>query len=379
MSVISCEFFCQILNENGIGFFSGVPDSLLKDFCAYVTAHYSRNDHVIAANEGGAVALASGVHLATGEIPLVYMQNSGQGNAANPLISLADPAVYSIPLLLLIGWRGQPGVKDEPQHKKQGAITLDFLDTLRIPYRVLSNTPEGAREDVKSLVTSMKETQAPAALVVQKGTFEAYKAPAGTTDVRTCRLTREEAIKQITDRLDARDVVVSTTGKISRELYEYRANSNGGHHSDFLTVGSMGHCSQIAMGIAISKSDRRVFCLDGDGAVIMHMGALAIIGSAGSKNLKHIVLNNGCHDSVGGQPTCGFSIDIVDVAKSCGYFVALRAETRDELDAAVGTLKESEGPALLEVRVSPGSRSDLGRPSTSPAENKSEFMRFLQE
>ncbi len=375
--MISCEFFCRVLADHGVSFFSGVPDSLLKDFCAYVTAQYPQDSHIIAANEGGAVALACGVHLATGRIPLVYMQNSGQGNAANPLISLADPEVYSIPVLLLIGWRGQPGRKDEPQHKKQGAITLAFLETLGIPYRILSDTEEAARQDIALLVDHMEKAQAPAAFVVQKGTFEPYGAAPAKPGEESYSLTREAAIKQIAGQLEPSDVVVSTTGKTSRELYEHRAATGGRYESDFLTVGSMGHCSQIALGIALSKPDRQVYCLDGDGAVLMHMGALAIIGVHGTENFKHIVLNNGAHESVGGQPTVATTLAICDIARSCGYRQCLRAASEVELPDAFARLRDSVGPSLLEVRIAVGARGDLGRPATSPAENKAAFMEFL--
>ncbi len=373
--MISCEFFYQLLQNRGIRFFSGVPDSLLKDFCAYLTAHCPDGRHVITANEGGAVGLACGVYLATGQIPMVYMQNSGQGNAMNPLVSLADPDVYAIPFLLLIGWRGQPGVHDEPQHKKQGKITLSLLDTLGLPYRVLPKDQQQASEDIDAIVALMKERQSPAALVVEKGTFEPYKA--AKPDGGVYDLKRETAIALITGRLDPTDVIVSTTGKISRELFEYRVGMDGVHDRDFLTVGSMGHCSQIALGIALSKADRQVFCFDGDGAVIMHLGGVAVIGSRHPKNFKHVVLNNGCHDSVGGQPTCGFAIDIVQIARACGYVWGRRVETEGDLTEAVEAFKTTEGPALLEVRVRPGSRSDLGRPTVPPVENKERLMRFL--
>jgi phosphonopyruvate decarboxylase len=375
--LIDCAFFYNALIQQGIDFFSGVPDSTLKSLCAYITDHADSGRHIIAANEGGAIALACGYHLATDRTGLVYMQNSGQGNAVNSLVSLVDSDVYSVPVLLLIGWRGEPGKHDEPQHIKQGRITLSFLDMLEIPYRILSNDTKEANDCLNEVIDIMQQRSGPTALIARKGIFEPYQMR--RQDDSQYDLTREEAIKEIIDNLEESDIVVATTGKTSRELYEYRDSINGDHRKDFLTVGSMGHCSQIALGIALSKKDRQVFCLDGDGALIMHMGALAVIGSNRPKNFKHIVLNNGCHDSVGGQPTYGFSIDIMQITQACGYTLALQAKTASETVKAMQVLKATRGPVLLEVRVRPGSRDDLGRPALSPVENKEKFMRFLHD
>lgn len=375
--MIGCSFFCDTLADYGVKFFTGVPDSILKDFCAYVTDNTPAGNHIIAANEGGAVALACGHYLATGQTALVYMQNSGQGNATNPLISLADADVYSIPVLLLIGWRGQPGQKDEPQHIKQGKITQSFLDTLAIPYGVLPDSNERAKECVEQLLQTAKKTSAPAALIVQKGAFAPYLAEKDNNC--SSGITRENAIIEIVKQLDESDIIVSTTGKTSRELYEYRDRIDGDHSKDFLTVGSMGHASQIALGIALEKQQRQVYCFDGDGAAIMHMGAMAIIGSHTSANFKHIIFNNGCHESVGGQPTVGFSVSFTDIAKACGYKTTLQAENLTEISQKMKILKSSDGPALLEIKVRKGARADLGRPKTSSKENKAAFMRFLAD
>ena len=374
--MISCRFFYELLEAGGVSFFTGVPDSTLKDFCAYVTQRAAPENHIIAANEGGAVALACGHYLAAGQPAVVYMQNSGEGNAANPLVSLADTDVYSIPLLMLIGWRGEPGTKDEPQHIKQGKITLSLLDTIGIPYKILPDTNEQAQRCVDDIFHVMRQNQTPAALIVKKETFEHYELPEEQNFSNY--LMREEVIKMIIDRLGPNDIVVSTTGKTSREVYEYR-DIVGGHNNDFLTVGSMGHCSQIALGIALAKPQRQVFCLDGDGSVIMHMGSLAITGTQKPKNYKHIIFNNGAHDSVGGQPTAGFSISLTKVARSCGYKMADLAVTRNEINAGLRLLKSAEGPALLEIRVRKGARADLGRPKKSPKENKKRFMEALSK
>ncbi|PKL50536.1 MAG: phosphonopyruvate decarboxylase [Planctomycetes bacterium HGW-Planctomycetes-1] len=375
--MVSCSLFYKTLTEKGIDFFAGVPDSLLKNFCAYVTDHAPENKHIIAANEGAAVALACGYHLATGKTGLVYMQNSGQGNAINPLVSLADPQIYAIPVLLLIGWRGEPGKKDEPQHIKQGIITLSLLDTLNIPYKLLPDTDEQAAACLDEIFTLMQKKQSPTAIVVRKGVFEDYKLQKNIE--HTFELTREDAIKLLVDNLEPSDVIVSTTGKTSRELYEYREQTDREHSRDFLTIGSMGHTSQIAMGIAMSKPNRQVFCFDGDGAVIMHMGALATIGSRSLPNFKHIIFNNGSHDSVGGQPTVGFSISFVKIAQACGYKLAVQAQTRDEVLKQISVLKNTPGPALLEIKIRKGARTELGRPQISQEETKKKFMKFLNK
>lgn len=375
--MLDCKTFYEMLIENEISFFAGVPDSLLKAFCAYVTDHTDPQKHIIAANEGNAIALAAGHYLATGRPGLVYMQNSGLGNAINPLTSLVDPEVYSIPMLLLIGWRGEPGKKDEPQHIKQGKITLPLLEALRIEYDVLPNHLEEAAACLNSVVEMVRTDLRPYGLVVRKGTFESYKLQKQA--IASYEMLREDAIKTLTDWIGPRDIVVSTTGKTSRELFEYRVALGCERlGQDFLTVGSMGHASQIALGIALARPDKQVFCLDGDGALIMHMGSLAIIGTQRPRNFKHVIINNGAHDSVGGQPTAGFNIDIPSIARACGYTVALSAETREELKAKLDILQVSQGPALLEIRVNRGARADLGRPTMTPIENKENFMGFIQ-
>ncbi|MBN1645237.1 phosphonopyruvate decarboxylase [Candidatus Woesearchaeota archaeon] len=374
--MINCKEFYDKLNEKGIDFFAGVPDSLLKDFCAYITDNAKTENHIITANEGGAIALATGYYLATGKMVLVYMQNSGQGNAVNPLISLADSDVYSIPLLMMVGWRGEPGKKDEPQHKKQGKITLALLETMGIEYAILPDDMEEAAKIIDCAVTYMAENNAPYALIIKKGTFESYSLK---TELETFYdLNREQAIKLILDQLNPNDIVISTTGKTSRELFEYREESKQGHEKDFLTVGSMGHASQIALGIALSKPDRQVYCFDGDGAVIMHTGSLAIIGSKAPKNFKHVVFNNGAHDSVGGQPTVGFEVDFPAIAQACGYQNVKSAEKIEDIKEKIQLLKTCEGPALLEIKINKGARKDLGRPTTTPKDNKKAFMEFLK-
>lgn len=373
--MIECQKFYKLLTKHKIQFFSGVPDSLLKDFCAFIKDNVSDFRHVIAANEGNAVALATGYYLATGKSGLVYMQNSGQGNAANPLASLVDRHVYGIPVLLLIGWRGEPNARDEPQHITQGRITLPLLETLEIPYRILPDSVEGAGSCLEDLCSIMDRDKGPVAIVVRKGTFKTYKLMQQTGDLSL--LSRETAVQMFVDSLHPKDIVVSTTGMISRELYEYRDRIDGNHSKDFLTVGSMGHASQVAMGVALEKSDRPVFCLDGDGAALMHMGGLAVIGSRKLLNLRHIILNNAAHDSVGGQPTVAGDIDWPKIALACGYKSAWTADTEQETARALLQLRREQGPSLLEIRVKKGSRPNLGRPRSTPIENKLSFMEFL--
>ena len=372
--MIRCEDFVDWLVTLGVDFYAGVPDSLLKPVCFYLADH-AGDKHVVAANEGGAVALACGYHLATGKVPLVYLQNSGQGNTINPLLSLADRDVYSIPLLLLIGWRGEPGTKDEPQHVKQGKVTVSLLEAMDIPHRVLSPEPEAARRCVSELLTIAAAESRPVALLVRTDTFESYKStgqPASNFE-----MTREQAIEAVVADLGENDAIVSTTGKLSRELYECRDRAGQSHEREFLTVGSMGHASQIAMGIALAQPDRQVFCLDGDGAMLMHMGGAAIVGAAGVANFKHVIFNNGVHDSVGGMVTAGLQVSFTEIVKACGYTEAWRVDRHEDLSAKVAQLRSAKGPAMLEIMVQKGARTDLGRPKTSPIENKTAFTGFL--
>lgn len=373
--MIEPAFFHGLLKENGTDFFSGVPDSLLKDFCAYVTDTVSEDRHIIPANEGSAVALAAGHYLATGKVPLVYMQNSGIGNAVNPLLSLVDPDVYNIPLVLVIGWRGEPGVKDEPQHVKQGKVTCELLDAMEIPWVILSGISNEVEVQVAECYRRIAETGAPYAFIVKKDTFAPHKLKKIRTVTAT--LSREEAIERILLASGKKDILVSTTGKASRELYELRERHGMEHKSDFLTVGSMGHASQIALGIALEKKDRIIRCIDGDGATLMHMGGMAIIGNRKPANFQHIVLNNGAHESVGAQPTVALDMDLAAVARACGYQSVSVVTTARELDAALAI--PLSGPQCIEVRVTTGARSDLGRPATSPRDNKAAFMSFIGE
>lgn len=374
--MIRPSFFYNLLSEYGIEFYAGVPDSLLKNLCAYITDNADKKNNIIAANEGGAIGLAAGYHLATGGIPVVYMQNSGLGNTINPLLSLTDKEVYNMPVLLVIGWRGEPNVHDEPQHIKQGKVTIPLLDCMGIRNEIIADNENDLQTQIANAVNYMKTTNEVFALVVKKGTFDSYKLK--NNRQYDYALEREEAIQMVAASMDKNAVVVSTTGKISRELFEYRENIEHAHHRDFLTVGSMGHASQIALGIALNKPDRNIYCFDGDGAVIMHMGSMGIVGEMAPKNFFHIVFNNGAHDSVGGQPTIGLNIDIPNIAACCGYKKVISVEKREELQEILTSLAANEGPVLLEIKVKKGSRDNLGRPTTTPIENKTALMDFIQ-
>ena len=374
--MIRPSFFYNLLSEYGIAFYAGVPDSLLKNLCGYITDNACKKNNIIAANECGAIGLPAGYHLATGGIPVVYMQNSGLGNTINPLLSLTDKEVYNMPVLLVIGWRGEPNVHDEPQHIKQGKVTIPLLDCMGIRNEIIADNENDLQTQIANAVNYMKTTNEVFALVVKKGTFDSYKLK--NNRQYDYALEREEAIQMVAAPMDKKAVVVSTTGKISRELFEYRENSEHAHHRDFLTVGSMGHASQIALGIALNKPDRNIYCFDGDGAVIMHMGSMGIVGEMAPKNFFHIVFNNGAHDSVGGQPTIGLNIDIPNIAACCGYKKVISVEKREELQEILTSLAANEGPVLLEIKVKKGSRDNLGRPTTTPIENKTALMDFIQ-
>ena len=372
--MISPEFFYNKLASYGIDFYAGVPDSLLKNLCAYITDHADAAHNIIAANEGGAMGLAAGHYLATGQIPVVYMQNSGEGNIINPLASLTDPDVYNIPVLLVIGWRGKPGVHDEPQHVKQGKVTTGLLNVMGVDYTVLSKEEDKADAQIKKAVAYMQATKQCYAIVIEKDTFDAYALQ--NIEKNDLTMSREEAIQTVAAALDAKDCIVSTTGMISRELFEYRTFKGEGHERDFLTVGSMGHASQIALGIALAKQDRKVWCFDGDGASIMHMGSMAIVANKTPKNYVHVVFNNGAHDSVGGQPTVGLKIDLPAIAEAVGYKKVFSVNNKEDLQKQLSAL--GEGPVFLEVKVKKGNRKDLGRPTTTPIENKEALMDFLK-
>lgn len=363
-------------NIIGADFYAGVPDSQLKPLCDYLMDAYGTDArrHVIAANEGSCVAIAAGYHLATGKVPVVYMQNSGEGNIVNPVASLLNDKVYAIPMLFVIGWRGEPGVQDEPQHIYQGEITLRLLDSLGIRAFVIGEgTTKIEVQDASRGLRHYLAQGRQAAFVIRKN---ALSYGSGKAYGNRHEMIREVAIAHILEA-SGTDPVVSTTGKASRELFEIRERSGQGHKYDFLTVGSMGHCSSIALGVALQKPGTTVWCIDGDGAVLMHMGSLAVIGQACPGNLVHVVVNNGAHESVGGMPTAAGGIDLASVARVCGYAHAASVCSYLELDRALAEARSRKGPCFIEAKCALGAREDLGRPSTSAVEDKKDFMGYL--
>lgn len=357
-------------------FFTGVPDSLLKPLCNYLMATYGISDkHIIAANEGNAVALAAGYHLATGKIPVVYMQNSGLGNIINPVASLMNDKVYGIPCVFIVGWRGEPGVKDEPQHIYQGEVTVKLLEDMDIATFIIGkDTSEDELNAKMAEFKSLLEKGKQVAFVVRKGAFE-FDGKVGYANEN--KLLREEIIEHIT-AVSGEDIIVSTTGKASRELFEIRERRGESHGSDFLTVGSMGHSSSIALAIANEKPDRKVWIIDGDGAILMHMGAMALLGSNAPKNVVHVGINNGAHETVGGMPTVAEKIDLCKIAEGCGYPRTASVSELDGLDKALNEAKLADMLSFIEVKCAIGAREDLGRPTTTAKENKDNFMNYLK-
>ena len=361
----------------GADFYTGVPDSQLKALCNYLMDTWGIDPlhHIIAANEGNCTALAAGYHLATGKVPVVYMQNSGEGNIINPVASLLNDKVYAIPVIFIIGWRGEPGVHDEPQHIYQGEVTVKLLEDMGIAYFIIGQ--ETTDEEVEAKMAEFRTVLAAGkdvAFVIRKGALTDAPKVEYRNDFP---MTREEIIRHITEA-SGKDPIVSTTGKASRELFELRAAKGQGHQYDFLTVGSMGHSSSIALGIALQKPDRKIWCIDGDGAALMHMGSMAVIGAAKPKNLIHVVINNGAHETVGGMPTVAGSIDLLAIAKGCGYPYAVSADNPEELDHALQKAKEADTLCLIEVKCAIGARENLGRPTTTALENKISFMKYLE-
>lgn len=362
----------------GSEFYTGVPDSQLKSLCNYLMNEYGidKNHHIIAANEGNCTALAAGYHLATGKVPVVYMQNSGEGNIINPVASLLNDKVYAIPTVFIVGWRGEPGLYDEPQHIYQGKVTINLLEDMDIKTFIISKDTtdeevEIAMDDFRKALAAGKSV----AFVIRKGALS-YDVNVKYSNDNL--MTREEIIQHIV-KVSGENPIISTTGKASRELFEVRVANNQSHKYDFLTVGSMGHASSIALGVSINKPNTKIWCIDGDGAALMHMGAMAVLGANAPKNLVHVLINNGAHETVGGMPTVAFNIDFVSIAKACGYPYAVNIETYDMLDKELELAKDRNELSFIEVKCSVGARDDLGRPTTTVLENKINFMSYLNE
>lgn len=368
------ERFVEILDSE---FYAGVPDSQLKALCNYLMNRYGVDGthHIIAANEGNAVGLAAGYHLATGKIPVVYMQNSGEGNVINPVASLLNEEVYAIPCIFVIGWRGEPGVHDEPQHIFQGKVTCKLLEDMDIAYTIIDKdipeeTMTKAMEEYEALLSRGKQV----AFVIRKGALE-YD---GKVEYKNgYAMLREEIIRHIT-KFSEDDLIISTTGKASRELFEIREQNGQDHSRDFLTVGSMGHSSSIALELALQKPDKKIWIIDGDGAALMHLGAMAVIGANKPKNVVHIIINNGVHETVGGQPTAMKNVDVCKIAEGCGYRMVSSVGSFDELDRKLRQAKKINELSLIEVKCAIGARDNLGRPTITTIENKGSLMMKLQ-
>lgn len=364
----------DFFQKKGVFFYTGVPDSLLKSFLSYVQEHAAANLHVITASEGLAVGLASGYYLSTNKLPLVYLQNSGLGNIINPLTSLADKEMYAIPMLLLIGWRGQPGNKDEAQHLKMGRITIPLLDALEIPcFQLCEDENKSFREITKAIDYAVKN-HTPAALLVAEGLFEKYE---GMIEEDIYLLQREEVIKQIIAHLKGDELVVCSTGKIGREFYEQNILAGKKIKKLLLSVGAMGHANHIALGVKMQSSEKMII-MEGDGALLMHLGSLPTIAHYAGDNFVHIVINNGSHESVGGQPTEGFAVDFCALAKSCGYNQTVCITSESELVKWLTDGIHDSISQFVEIRTNKKSRKDLGRPSGTPVQWKNDFMNIFK-
>lgn len=343
----------KTLAQNGITYFTGVPDSYLNGFCNYALKKFP-DRNVIAANEGNAVGIAAGHYFATKEIPLVYMQNSGQGNIVNPLASLVDKAVYAVPMLLLIGWRGQGDTEaNHPQHKLQGEITTELLDVMHIPYSILTDSDQQFKKVVEKAVRYCAETRQPYGLIAPKGVMADPDKPNNADGIYP--MSREEAIEVILDHMPIDTIYSATTGRATRELFFLREKRKETKAHDFLNIGSMGHASSVALGIALEKAERYVVVLDGDSAAMMHMGAMTMISKISVPNFMHVVLNNGAHESVGGQPSAGYLVDFTKIAEACGYATVGKAvENEEELVAAIEKLKDGGKASFIDCRIHKG-------------------------
>lgn len=374
--MIDAHKFFDHITSQGITSFAGVPDSLLKHLCSCIEDRAPKKNHIITSNEGAAIGFGIGSYLATSQPSFIYLQNSGIGNIINPLLSLASSEVYGIPMIIMIGWRGMQGVKDEPQHIHQGRVMIDTIEAMEIPYFILDEDESAGLAQTSNAILTAKKNKTPVIIVVKKNTFKNYKKKNNEFDQNGT--TREAALIGAIDLIPTNSIVVSTTGMLSRELFEYRASLNDGHHKDFLTVGGMGHANQIALGIANSKSSSNVYCFDGDGAALMHLGSLAIIGQSKIKNYTHIIFNNGSHDSVGGQPTVGKKINFCEIGKACGYKTSNKVNSQEQLKDVFQEIAYLDGPHLIDFQVVKGNRDNIGRPTSSPEENKILLMDYIK-
>lgn len=375
--MVNQEELFSALHKIGIHFFTGVPDSLLNDFCLYLTKNIPDGQHVMAANEGNAIGIATGHYLATGDIPVVYMQNSGIGNATNPLLSLTHPCVYSIPLILVIGWRGDPAVKDHAQHKKQGELTPVLLDDMDIPYRILDDDTT-VIEKFQWAFDTAKASSSPVALIAKKGILTQKEKHQEYPE--SALMNREEAISAVIDVLGEDAVYLATTGRATRELHEQLAIHGIDRDIEFLNVGAMGHLSSIGLGIALGTPEKKIVVFDGDAAAVMHMGSMATNGRYRPNNLIHIVLNNGVNESVGGQKSSGQIVDLTTIAKACGYETPLTfIDNQSKLQAFVKNWADAPQLAFVDVHVRQGIRKDMPKLQIDHKEMKDALCKKLHK
>ena len=376
--MISCHEFFNILQKYDFNFFSGIPDSTFKDWMKFLADNNGKGlQNIIACNECEAIAINSGYHLATNKIGVAYMQNSGLGKAVNPLTSLCDPDVYSIPILLMIGWRGEPGKPDAPQHKKMGKITLSLLDTLQIPYSILDSNMDLIELELKKATEYFKSKKGPYALIIRKNLFDIYEMKKNFSNGDL--LTREEVLNLIMNNLNDDFIIISSTGYASRELYEYTESHEKDHHRNFYNIGSMGCASSIALSIAIQKPKKKIIIFDGDGAAIMQMGTFTTIGKYSPSNLVHVIFNNHAHETTGGQPTNSSSINFVDIALASNYKLGKLINTKEQLVNSIVDIKTQQGPIVLVINIKMGTRTNLKRPDKHPTDYKEELMKFLTD
>lgn len=372
---VDARAFVEFLSSEGIGSYYGVPDSLLKSLSAYLEEGERGVRSLVCANEGSAIGMAIGEYVSSCRAACVYMQNSGIGNALNPLVSLAAQEVYSVPMLLLIGWRGEPGVPDEPQHALQGKITQDLLKDMGIPAVILD--PNAWEQQISDLAMRMNGEQRPVAAIVKKGFFEPFGC--AKAFLNDASFKREELLAALLQSIGADDIVVSTTGKCSREVFELRDSQGQSHARDLLVVGGMGHASSIAFGIAQNLASHRVWCLDGDGALLMHAGSLVVIAQNHPARLRYVVNQNGVHESVGGQMNAAMGLDLQRYLLACGFDEVLVARHPDEVSACVQRMEEEEGKVALVLRSVSGARTELGRPTISPHDNLRDVMQAIRK
>ena len=378
MDKLSPELLFNLLIDNGVNFFTGVPDSLLKEFNNVITHKLSKENHIITSNEGSSIALATGYFLSTKKIPVVYMQNSGFGNSINPLMSLASSEVYSIPMIVFVGWRGEPGISDEPQHISQGKCMISLIESLGLPMNILPQNQQDSDKMMTMVIENVRNNMSPHIILVKKGTFDKYNNP--TPIINNYELYRKDAI-DIAYGIFKDDIILSTTGKISRELLENTLENNNATDNIFMNVGAMGHVGMIGLGIA-KNTTKRVVCFDGDGSVLMHMGNLATIGSSNIHNLVHIVLNNGMHESVGVQETIAFDVNLKEIASNSGYDYSFCVSTKNSLEIILDDIKSNvvSGLIFIEIRINNKQKysHELMRPKDTPIDRKNKFIQFIE-